>query len=102
MPLVVCNNIVLVSLPIRIGWGIFQSLIQLLMTVTLIPYRTLHFSVPNTLALSVLRTVLDNEIKYSIERISDDKRFMCLVLSVDLSKAYQCNAAAAIEKLVTT
>lgn len=68
------------------------------MTVTLIPYRTLHFRVPATLVLQVFRIILDNEISYSIERIDENAQIMHVVLSVDMSKGYQRDAVPAIER----
>lgn len=70
------------------------------MAVTIIPFRTVQFSVPTPFLMQVFRIIVDNELVSFVENISEDNQFLILAIRVNLSKTYQRNALAQIEQLV--
>ena len=72
------------------------------MKTTLVPFRTVRFSVPQKAIMQFLRITLDNEVAFAPEFISDDNLHATFAISFDLSKAYQRNAMILIEALMNS
>lgn len=70
------------------------------MKATLIPFRTYHFSIPQQSVMKVLQLIIEHEINYSLDSITDDVQFLSLSLSVNLNKGYQRSAVRQIEALL--
>ena len=71
------------------------------METVLIPFRIYHFDVPEQHVLKVLRIILDHEIRYFMNKISDDERILNLTLSINMNKVFQCNALQQVEALLS-
>lgn len=72
------------------------------MVAALIPFRTLHYSIPQTLLIRIFRIVVDNEISFFIEGLSEDDQLLFMTVSINLTKGYQRNAVAEIEILLAS
>lgn len=70
------------------------------MTAILIPFRSVHFSIPQALIMQCLRIIIDNEIAYSLERITNDDQFATFTLSINLTKEDQRNAVIQVEQIL--
>ncbi len=51
--------------------------------------------------MRVLQLVIDHEINYSLDSVTDDEQFLSLSLSVNLNKRYQCRAVKQIQELLS-
>ncbi len=72
------------------------------MKATLIPFRTYHFSIPQQSVMKTLQLIIDHEINYSLDSVTDDEQFLSLSLSINLNKRYQRSAVKQIEQLLPT